>query len=183
MTHPAGQERTVDLEEARLVRAARAGDVEAYEALYRRHVGAVFALCRRMTDASRGEDLTQEVFLRAWQRLGSFDGRSAFATWLHRVAVNLAIDMLRREARREGRETREEEAALAVAAPARPWGGAADLEAAVAALPPGARAVFVLHDVEGYRHEEIAGLTGMAAGTSRAHLHRARRLLRERLER
>jgi RNA polymerase sigma-70 factor (ECF subfamily) len=183
MIHTAGTERTIDLEEAGLVRAARGGDARAYESLYRRHVGRVYALCRRMTDATRGEDLTQEVFIRAWERLSSFDGRSAFATWLHRVAVNLAIDALRREATRAGRETRAPEEALTVAAPARPAGGSADLEAAVASLPPGARAVFVLHDVEGYRHEEIAALTGMAAGTSRAHLHRARRLLREKLER
>ena len=167
-----------------MVRRAAQGDVEAYEMIYRQHVGRVHALCLRMArNRSEAEELTQETFVRVWQRLGSFRGESAFSTWLHRVTVNVVIAELRRSGRwRERFLSRESEDAVA-AQPAFTAGGDLDLERAIANLSPQARLVFVLHDVEGYKHEEIAEQTGLAVGTSKAHLHRARRLLREELSR
>ena len=168
---------------AALVRDAQAGDAAAFERLYRLHVGRVYALCLRLAgDRSRAETLTQDVFVRAWRKLGTFAGRSAFSTWLHRLAVNVVVEEIRADARRNGRVVMMEDVSL-VETPGReaPAGTALDLERAIAALPAGARLVFVLHDVQGYRHEEIAALTGVAVGTSKAQLHRARRLLREEL--
>ena len=168
-------------EETLLVRRARRGEMEAFEELYRLHLGRVYALCRRLSgDPARAEDLTQGVFVRVWQRLDSFRGDGSLAGWVRRVALNVALGYLRSPERRElPRETVEP----ATAAPA---AGAApdlrrDLEAAIGRLPSRARTVFVLHDVEGYRHAEIARLTGRAVGTCKAQLHRARRLLREML--
>lgn len=183
-----------DLSEKDLVARSRSGDTAAFERLYRVHVGRVHAVCLRMLgDRGRAEEATQDAFVRAWQRLGSFRGDSAFGSWLYRLAANVAVDRLRHERRHEagvedwsgegqdpdGAPTRA--ADLAPAASRR--GAAIDLERAIRTLPPRARAVFVLHDVEGYRHGEIAALTGVAEGTSKAQLHRARRLLREALER
>jgi RNA polymerase sigma-70 factor (ECF subfamily) len=168
---------------AALVRAAQAGDAAAFEQLYRLHVGRVYALCLRLAgDVPRAETLTQDVFVRVWRKLASFAGRSAFSTWLHRLAVNVVVEEMRTEARRNGRVLMMEDLSL-VDAPGReaPPGTALDLERAIAALPAGARLVFVLYDVQGYRHEEISALTGLAVGTSKAQLHRARRLLREEL--
>lgn len=169
--------------EAELVRRARRGEVDAFEELYRGHVGRVFAICQRMVaDPPLAEELTQEAFVRAWSKLGSFRGSSAFGTWLHRLAVNVAVDALR--ARRRWRERfSEEPPARPPAAPRRDPAGALDLERSIAALPPRARAVFVLHDVEGYKHREIAGLLELSVGACKAHLHRARRRLREELDR
>jgi RNA polymerase sigma-70 factor, ECF subfamily len=178
---PTGTERTPDL----TVRRAQQGSAEAFEQLYREHVGRVFALCLRLAgDRGRAEELTQDVFVRAWEKLDSFEGRSAFGTWLHRLAVNLVLGERRSEAVRVHRVfAAEDPAALERPGAAPDPGRAMDLERAIATLPPGARTVFVLHDVEGYRHEEIAALQGSAVGTSKAQLHRARRLLREALER
>jgi RNA polymerase sigma-70 factor (ECF subfamily) len=172
-----------DREELALIRRAVAGDVDAYETLYRKHVGRVHAICLRISaDADRAEDLTQEVFLRVWQKLDQFDGRSALSTWLYRLATNVAIDSIRREIRRSARETlTEDPVRWERPGPARSPETGMDLEAALALLPPGARAVFVLHDIEGFRHREIARMTGLAEGTSKAQLFRARRLLREKL--
>jgi RNA polymerase sigma-70 factor (ECF subfamily) len=171
-----------------LARAAGAGDEAAFEALYREHAGRVHALCLRLTgDRVRARELMQDVFVRAWERLGTFRGESAFGSWLHRIAVNVALSAHRGESRFRRRV--ESAARLPEREPDAMITGDArlaldmDLERAIAALPPGARTVFVLHDVEGYRHEEIARLTGTAVGTSKAHLFRARRLLREALER
>ena len=120
--------------------------------------------------------------MRAWQKLGSFRGESAFTTWLHRLTVNLVLGRRRAWGRRESREAVLDEGVLAVAkSPAAPAGLNLDLERAIRRLPERARTVFVLHDVEGYRHDEIADMAGMAVGTSKAQLHRARRLLREAL--
>ncbi len=168
---------------AELARLAREGDAAAFEALYRQFAGRTYALCLRLCgDAGRAETLVQDVFVRAWRRLPTFEGRSAFGTWLHRVTVNVVIEELRAEARRTGRVLAIEDlAAVDVARPSAPPGTALDLERAIAALPAGARLVFVLHDVQGYRHEEIAEMTGLAVGTSKSQLHRARRLLREAL--
>ena len=177
------REPVIDLAEARLVRQAQAGDLAAFEQLYRTHVGRVFAICVRIAgDESRAEEITQDVFVRVWQRIGSFEGRSAFSTWLYRMATNRAIDAIRSQIRRSSRETvTEDPARWEEPHPARDPETGIALEAAIAGLPPGARTVFVLHDIEGYRHAEVSRLTGMAEGTSKAQLHRARRLLRERL--
>jgi len=166
------------------VRRAAAGDVEAYEMLYRENVGRVHALCLRMArDRAEADELTQETFVRVWERLGSFRGDSAFTTWLHRVTVNVVIAGLRSRGRWRERFAAAEAEDLGAAVPAFSAGGDLDLERAIARLSPQARLVFVLHDVEGYQHGEIAELTGVAVGTSKAHLHRARRLLREDLSR
>ncbi len=135
-----------------------------------------------VADPSRAEDLTQEAFVRAWEKLPSFRGESAFGTWLHRLTVNVVLGRLRSSRRRRGEVMATEELRVVPErGPAREPGAGIDLERAIAALPPQARLVFVLHDVEGFRHAEIAGLAGIAEGTSKAHLHRARRLLREAL--
>ena len=163
---------------------AQRGDSAAFEAIYRRHVGRVFALCRRLSqDAGRAEELTQEAFLKAWKHLGSCPGEEALAGWLCRVAIHLVLSDNRKLRRRFHREAPSGDGAVpergeASAAP----GLALDLERAMARLPPGARQVFVLHDVEGFRHEEIGRLLGLSPGTSKAQLHRARRLLKEALE-
>jgi len=167
----------------RLARRASAGDVQAFEQLYRASVSRVHGLCLRMCgNASLAEELTQETFIRAWTKLGTYGGRSAFTTWLHRLAVNVVLGHGRVRSRRDDRERPLEATAGAEEEPSqhRPE-EAVDLERAISALPQGARTVFVLHDVEGYRHQEIARLTGIAVGTSKAQLHRARALLRKAL--
>lgn len=169
--------------EAVLVDRAARGDIEAFEELYRANSGRVYVLCLRMTgDAGLAEELAQEAFVRAWQKLKSFRGASAFSTWLHRVTVNVVLGHRRSAARRDSRlQVMDDEfpgdAAVREARPAE----SIDLERAIASLPDGARTVFVLHDVEGYRHREIADLTGIAVGTSKAQLHRARKMLRKAL--
>jgi RNA polymerase sigma-70 factor (ECF subfamily) len=185
--------------EARLIERARSGDVDAFEHVYRREVGRVYALCLRMSgDATRARELTQSVFVRAWDRLGSFRGESQLSSWLHRIAVNEVLIEARSDRRRrarvmlaedqrgeDGGDNRAEEPAPAYSGITKPEDTEAriDLERAIAALPPGARTVFVLHDIEGYRHEEISRMTGSAEGTLRAQLHRARKLLMEALSR
>lgn len=168
-----------------LARRAARGEVGAFEQLYRSHVGRVFALVRRLCGdhEARAQDVTQEVFVRAWQALPSFRFESAFATWLHRLAVNTALMELR--ARRSGRDDESDDDALDTLATPDTAGVrtllATDLERAIASLPPRARAVLVLFDVEGLSHEEIAAQLDMAVGSSKAQLHRARGLLRARL--
>lgn len=163
------------------VRRARAGDRTAFQRLYEAHVGRVYALCLRLTgDGDAAMDRTQDAFVRAWQKLGSYRGESAFSTWLHRLTVNVVLTERRSSGRRERRALVAWESGPRVT-PAPRAGLHVDLERAIAALPPGAREVFVLYDVEGYGHEEIARMTGIAPGTSKAQLHRARRLLREAL--
>jgi len=187
--------------DAQLVERARTGDVAAFEHVYRREVGRVYALCLRMTaDAARARELTQSVFVRAWDRLGSFRGDSQLSSWLHRIAVNEVLTEARTDRRRRARvvlaEDRTAEDAGHDDAGAREdapeMSGITlpedietrmDLDRAIAALPLGARTVFVLHDIEGYRHEEISRMTGSAEGTLRAQLHRARKLLMEALSR
>jgi len=173
-------------QERALVARAQAGDLEAFEALYRAHVGRVYAVCYRMAgDATLAEELAQDVFVRAWQRLGSFRGESAFSSWLHPLTVNVALSERRSRRRRTSRFMSTDDPAAFERPEAKPAGPEEgfDLDRALATLPPGARSVFVLHDVEGYKHEEIAHMTGVATGTSKAQLHRARKLLREALER
>jgi RNA polymerase sigma-70 factor (ECF subfamily) len=167
----------------RLIRRARLGDVPAFEALYRAHIGRVYALCLRLCgDRHFAEDLTQDVFVRAWQKLPSFRGDSAFGTWLHRLALNVAISALRsgRAGARLESSAEPDRGAPVVSPPAPELG--LDLERAIATLPAGARAVFVMHDVAGMQHGEIARELGIAIGTARAHLHHARARLREVLQ-
>ena len=172
--------------EALLVRQAKNGDVASFETLYRRHEGRVYALCLRMTRSpDRAEDCLQEAFVKAWRSLPSFEGRSAFGTWLHRIAVNQVLSLQRSESRKAGfLELVEERLEPSDNQPAqRDAGVEMDLEQAIGSLPPGARNVFVLFAVHGYSHDETAGMLGVAVGTCKAQLHRARRLLAERLDR
>ena len=165
------------------VRRAQAGDEAAFELLYREHAGRVYALCLRMAgDGMRAKELVQDVFVRAWEKLESFRGDAAFSSWLHRLAVNVVL-MDRRLAARRAEETLPEDDGANLAVHAAPPGLRMDLEAAIAALPAMMRQVLVLHDLEGYEHGEIARLLGIAEGTSKAHLHHARRKLREALNR
>ena len=167
-----------------LVERAKRGEVEAFEALYRQNERRIYGLCLRMVaDPHRAEDLTQEAFIRAWKKLGSFHGRSAFGTWLHRLTVNLVLGEIRARGRRiDFGVATEELRVVADPGPAPQPESSIDLERAIATLPVKARTVFVLHDVEGLRHREIADSLGIAVGTSKAHLHRARRILREALQ-
>jgi RNA polymerase sigma-70 factor (ECF subfamily) len=167
------------------VALAQAGDEHAFRRLYDGHVGRIFALCLRLEgERGRAEELTQDVFVRAWDRLESFRGESAFGTWLHRLAVNVVLSD-RRSAWRRGKWEQGHESPEELPAPSReaPPGLAMDLEQAIAGLPAGARTVLVLHDVEGYRHEEIATLLAVTVGTSKSQLFRARQLMREALDR
>jgi RNA polymerase sigma-70 factor (ECF subfamily) len=178
-------ERIVALVHPDVVERARRGDVAAFEEIYRAHVGRVYALCLRLVaHRGRAEEATQEVFVKAWRGLPGFEGRSAVSTWLHRLAINVVMDERRAEARRDrwfepldDADGASHDAEASVAPPE----SAMDLERAVEDLPDAARLAFVLHDVEGYRHREIAEMTGTPEGTWRARLHTARRMLRERL--
>lgn len=168
-----------------LVRAAQAGDLSAFERLYEENVKRVYAICCRLTgNAQLAEELTQDVFVRAWQKLPGFRAESAFSTWLYPMAVNVTYSDRRAQRRREARISPTDDLGAfdGGVEPASPGLGI-DLERALATLPDGAREVFVLHDVEGFKHEEIAAMAGIATGTSKAQLHRARRLLREALSR
>ena len=174
---------SVPSSEAALVDRAARGDIEAFEKLYQANSGRVYVLCLRMTgDPALAEELAQEAFVRAWQKLDSFRGASAFSTWMHRVTVNVVLGHRRSTARRESQLQVVGEDFPGHAAAREAWPAEAiDLERAVASLPDGARTVFVLHDVEGYRHREISDLMGIAVGTSKAQLHRARKMLRKAL--
>ena len=167
------------------VRRASAGDESAFESLYREHAGRVYALCLRLSgDRGRASELTQDVFVRCWEKLGTFRGESAFGSWLYRLAVNVVWMTSRSTRRREDRvQPVAEPAALERAGAGDTAGLGIDLERAIASLPEGAREVFVLFEVDGFGHEDIAAMTGIAVGTSKAQLFRAKRLLRERLER
>ena len=179
---------TVDSGSVRIERlAARAarGDRASFDELYACTVERVYALCLRLSgERGAAERLTQDTYVRVWQTLPTFRAEAAFTTWLHRLTINVVLGAARQAQRHAGRELGiDEEHADFVAARAPEPGLRLDLERAIASLPAGARAVLVLHDIEGYRHDEIAGLLGIAPGTAKAQLHRARRLLRERLNR
>jgi RNA polymerase sigma-70 factor (ECF subfamily) len=160
---------------------AAAGDVSAFERLYQNHLSRVHTLVRRMAAGRDTDELTQDVFVRAWQKLGSFRGESAFGTWLHRLAVNVVIERFRSDALRRQRLHDGEEVFETIAAPLRSGDLSMDFESALGKLPDGAREIFVLHDVEGYKHHEIAALLEISTGTSKAQLHRARMMLRRHL--
>lgn len=164
------------------VALAAAGDQQAFERLYRMHVARMHSLVRRMVGADGDADeLVQDAFVRAWQRLSTFRGESAFGTWMHRLTVNLVLNW--QKSRNRGRKLFDDDAGLEFASSRRETPEAAmDLEAALKQLPRGARQIFVLHDVEGFKHEEIADMLEITSGTSKAQLHRARMLMRRNLE-
>lgn len=169
---------------AGLAARARAGDMAAFETLYRRYAGRVYAVCLRiLADRGAAEECTQDAFVRAGAALGQFRGDSRFDTWLTRIAINVALQRLKQE-RRHLRLVQADDMNLIENQPApgaTPESGI-DLERLIATLPPAARAVFVLYAIEGYSHEEIACMTGIAEGTCKAHVHRARQLLQARLQ-
>jgi RNA polymerase sigma-70 factor, ECF subfamily len=167
------------------VRRAQTGDVDAFELLYREHSPRIYALCLRLKagDTSDATELLQDVFIKAWRRLDTFRGDCAFRSWLHRLAVNTMLENARSDQRRTARVLpMEDTSRLAGAARSSGVESRMDLESAIASLPKGAKLAFVLHDVEGYQHQEIAEQLSVSVGTVKAQLHRARRLLRERLE-
>ena len=171
-------------EERRLVEDAVRGSQAAFEQLYRRHVGRVYGLCLRMTaQRETAEDCVQEAFVQAWRSLPRFEARSSFGTWLHRIAVNAVLAQARRRSERVGGDASvDDEIAETLAdGSAGDTGAGLDLEAAIAGLPAGARHVLVLAGVYGYSHEETASMLGVAVGTCKAQLHRARQLLVQRL--
>lgn len=174
----------MDSEAAELVRRAQNDDRHAFDALYTRHVGRVYAVCLRMS-ASRAEAerLTQDAFVHAWKRLKTFRGESAFSSWLHRIAVNVVLQDSRGNRRRDAHHIHSPDEGFIDSLRGRSAHDdeRMDLERAIASLPPGARQTLILHDIEGYKHEEIARMTGTAVGTVKAQLHRARKLMRERL--
>jgi RNA polymerase sigma-70 factor, ECF subfamily len=169
--------------EGALVERARAGDTRAFERLYREHTGRVYGLCLRMTrEPHTAEDCTQETFINAWRALARFETRSSFGTWLHRIAVNVALARRRKAVRDEpvpNVEVEEEgvERDWTLETPVE----VQEIEDAIGTLPEGARDALVLHALYGYSHAEAAQMLGVAEGTCKAQLHRARKLLRERL--
>ena len=162
---------------------AASGDASAFERLYRTHVNRIHSLVRRMLDADEADDLTQDVFVRAWQKLYTFRGESAFGTWLHRLAVNVVLARRKTLGVERGRFHGGEDPLAGVPGRRETPEISMDFEEALATLPDGARQVFVLHDVEGYRHEEIARMLGVVPGTSKSQLHHARMALRRYLDR
>ena len=176
------------LSEAQAIERAKTGDAEAFEVLYNLHKRRVYSLCLRMTaNTAQAEDLTQEAFLQLFRKIGTFRGESAFSTWLHRMAVNVVLMHLRKKglpvvSLEETIETEEEAPRKELGAQDPVLAGSVDrlqLQRAVEDLPPGYRTIFVLHDVEGYEHNEIAGLVGCSIGNSKSQLHKARMKLRE----
>ena len=182
MVRPMMRAGPAEAEEWDLLVRARGGDRGAFERLYRAHVGRIHALLLRMSGSrAEADEMTQEVFVRAWQHLDRFGTIDHFRAWLTRVGVNLVMNERRTLARRGAPLELDETLHAAGPAP-RAAGTGADLERAVAELPPGARLVFLLYDVHGYSHEEISRMTGQAVGTTKAQLHRARKRRREILE-
>ncbi len=176
-----------------VVRMAQQGDVAAFERVYRLHSRKVYTLCLRMvSDPSEAEDLTQDVFLQLFRKINTFRGESAFSTWLHRMSVNIVLMRFRRknvaDESLEAITNPEEESST----PPREFGGPdlrlngvvdrITLQAAINELPPGYKAMFILHDVQGYNHDEIAGIFGCTAGNSKSQVHKARTRLRELLQ-
>ena len=169
----------------RMVRQAQSGDADAFEGVYRTHVGRIHALCLRMSgDVQHADSLTQDVFVRAWEKLSGFRGESQFSTWLHRLAINVVLQDRRSRGRRQAREhTVENLEEYATAVTQAMPGTRVDLERAIAGLPQGAREVLVLRDVQGFKYREIAELKDVSIGTVKAQIHRARTLVQEALER
>ena len=179
------------LSEAEAIERAKQGDAEAFEVLYNLHRRRVYSLCLRMTtNTAEAEDLTQEAFLQLFRKIGTFRGESAFSTWLHRMAVNVVLMRLRKKGLpvvplEDTMDTEEESAKKEPGADDVKLAGSVErlqLERAITALPPGYRTIFVLHDVEGYEHNEIATMVGCSIGNSKSQLHKARLKLRELLK-
>lgn len=160
---------------------AASGDVHAFERLYRAHVARIHSLARRMLGPDDADEATQDVFVRVWEKLGTFRGEAAFGTWLHRLAINVFLGVRGKRSRRRARMLEGDEVFERVAGRRQHAELRMDFETAIARLPAGAREVFVLHDVQGFKHREIAAMLGVTAGTSKAQLHRARMALRESL--
>ncbi len=178
------------LSEAEAIERAKQGDAEAFEVLYNLHKRRVYSLCLRMTaNTAEAEDLSQEAFLQLFRKIGTFRGESAFSTWLHRMAVNVVLMRLRKKGLsvvplEETMETDEESPKKEPGAQDPSLAGAVDrleLQRAVEALPPGYRTIFVLHDIEGFEHNEIADMVGCSIGNSKSQLHKARMKLRDSL--
>jgi RNA polymerase sigma-70 factor (ECF subfamily) len=176
--------------EAEAIRRAQQGDAAAFERIYRLHSRRVYSLCLRMvSNTAEAEDLTQEAFLQLYRKISSFRGESAFSTWLHRLSVNVVLMKLRKKRMPETSLEEATEPDEEGGGPRRDFGapdlqlsGSVDrvnLQRAVEQLPPGYRAIFVLHDVQGYEHNEIAGIMGCSIGNSKSQLHKARMRLRE----
>ncbi|HEY6925964.1 MAG TPA: sigma-70 family RNA polymerase sigma factor [Steroidobacteraceae bacterium] len=181
MTQIEPDDTRVDWEGA-LVQRACAGDVRAFERLYREHVGRVYGLCLRMTrDPAMAEDCTQETFINAWKALGRFETRSSLATWLHRIAVNAALAKRRKATHVVDLRVEDDEDVVESDWTLETPLEVNEIEAAIERLPDGARDVLVLHAIYGYSHIEAAEMLGVAEGTCKAQLHRARGLLKERL--
>ena len=178
-TDPERSASAADLSEAR---RAAAGDARAFERLYRTHATRIYGLARRMIGPELAEEVTQDAFVRAWQKIGTFRGESAFGTWLHRLAINVILG--RRSWLGTQRARFLDDDAVLQELPSKPAATelGLDFESAIDRLPSRARQIFVLHDVEGYKHEEIATFLGVTAGTTKAQLHRARIMLRRHLE-
>lgn len=176
------------LSEAEAIERAKGGDAEAFEVLYNLHKRRVYSLCLRMTaNTAQAEDLTQEAFLQLFRKIATFRGESAFSTWLHRMSVNVVLMHLRKKglpavSLEETMETEEETPRKELGAQDPVLSGSINrlqLQRAIEELPPGYRTIFVLHDVEGYEHNEIAGMVGCSIGNSKSQLHKARMKLRE----
>ena len=176
------------LSEAEAIERAKQGDAEAFEVLYNLHKRRVYSLCLRMTaNAAEAEDLTQEAFMQLFRKIATFRGESAFSTWLHRMAVNVVLMQLRKKGLvvvplEDDIETEEETPKKDFGAQDLALEGSIDrlrLRSAIGKLPPGYRSIFVLHDVEGYEHNEIAEIVGCSIGNSKSQLHKARMKLRE----
>ena len=184
---------TSEMNEAEAIRLAQQGDAGAFERIYRLHSRRVYALCLRMVgNTAEAEDLTQDAFLQLFRKIGTFRGESAFSTWLHRLAVNVVLMKLRKktlpETSLEESTDPEDESSgprREIGAPDLLLSGSIDrvhLERAIQQLPPGYRQVFLLHDVQGFEHNEIAGLMDCSIGNSKSQLHKARMRLRDLLQ-
>ena len=179
------------LSEAEAIERAKQGDAAAFEVLYNLHKRRVYSLCLRMTtNTAEAEDLTQEAFLQLFRKIGTFRGESAFSTWLHRMAVNVVLMQLRKKGLQvvpldDENEGEEETPKKDYGAQDNVFAGSLDrlqLKNAIDRLPPGYRSIFVLHDVEGFEHNEIAEMVGCSIGNSKSQLHKARMKLRELLK-
>jgi RNA polymerase sigma-70 factor (ECF subfamily) len=184
---------TGELSEAEAILLAQQGDAAAFERLYRLHNRRVYSLCLRMVgNTAEAEDLTQEAFLQLFRKIATFRGESAFSTWLHRMAVNVVLMKLRRKSGHESSLDQMSEPDEESGTPRRDFGTAdlaligsldrINLQRAVEQLPPGYKAIFVLHDVQGYEHNEIAEIMGCSIGNSKSQLHKARMRLRDLLQ-
>lgn len=162
---------------------AAAGDARAFERLYRRHIDRVHSLARRLIGTDEADEVTQDVFVRVWEKLGTFRGEAAFGTWLHRVAINVILGRRKKLGIRRDRYVEGDEVLGRLGSNPKEAETAVDFESAIERLPEGAQQVFVLHDMEGYKHDEIAEMMGISAGTSKSQLHRARMILRRHLDR